>query len=61
MRRSGSTTDELSVSASLLPDGSSTFSYTFKDPRGTEFNGSGTVVKSNSVHTAFVMHSSSCL
>jgi len=61
MRRSGSTTDELSVSASLLPDGSSTFSYTFKDPRGTEFNGSGTVVKSNSVHTAVVMNLFSCL
>jgi hypothetical protein len=61
MRGGGSTTDELFVSASVLPDGRSTFPYTFKDPRGTQFNGSGIVVKSNSAHTAVIMNSFSCL
>lgn len=43
------------VAAAALPNGTSTVTYTFKEPRGTSImRGSGTVSKSDSLHAAII-------
>jgi hypothetical protein len=43
-----------SIAADALPNGPSNVDYTFVDPRGARWNGSGMVTKSDSLHAAIV-------
>jgi hypothetical protein len=43
-----------SVPASQIPNGTTSFSYTFLEPRGTTRSGSGIVHKNDGLHTALV-------